>query len=101
MTDETPTVASYRGKVDLGDLPALVELMTKAKVLKLKTPNFELELHPLAFSAEVPGKGDAFGAGAGEEKCNCGHTLTAHSEHGLCLEGCNADACGMEPARNP
>ncbi len=77
--------------------------MTEAKALKVKTADFEVELHPMAFMGppELPGKQGPFGDVTSEGKCSCGHTLTEHSEHGLCLLGCSSDGCGpMNDARH-
>jgi hypothetical protein len=83
-------------------LPELIDLMTRTRALKVKTADFEVELHPLAFSSDLPGKPGIFGESSGEAKCNCEHALTEHSEDGLCLQGCSADACGMpQAAPNP
>lgn len=58
---------------------------------------FEVELHPLAFvDASAPAdKAGPFPQDIADTKCNCGHPLTEHSEHGLCLQGCSTDVCGL------
>lgn len=86
-------------------LPELMELMAKHRAVRVKTSEFEVELHPLAFVPDVdaadlfpkPGAADDTGGGM----CLCGHALTEHSEHGLCLRGCGSDVCGpMSEARH-
>jgi hypothetical protein len=84
-------------------LPDLLELMAKHKALKVKTADFEVELHPVAFLdvAAPEAKQGPFGDENGEGQCTCGHTLTEHSGDGLCLRGCSSDGCGpMNDARH-
>ncbi len=77
-------------------LPDLIKLMTETKALKVKTADFEVELHPAAFFPETaaPTKQGPFGDTTEGGRCSCGHALTEHGEHGLCLLGCSSDGCG-------
>lgn len=60
----------------------------------------EVELSPLAFvsvATEGSPMPDArpFVDPAGGKMCRCGHALTDHGGHGLCLLGCAGDACEL------
>lgn len=91
-------------------LEETIQLLAKHRVLKWKgyvdgpragegQLQAELELHPLAFVAQVEGpempKPGAFADTTGAGMCRCGHPLTSHGEHGLCLLGCDGASCEL------
>lgn len=100
-------------------LEETIQLLVKYRVLRFKgaidgpprppadgaTPRIhfdrevlELELHPLAFSSETPDTGAGLKGDVADVKCNCGHTISEHSQDGLCLHACTTDACGLGAA---
>jgi hypothetical protein len=104
------------------NLEETLQLLTKYRVLRFKgavdsphdtvdtNPNgsprlrierevLELELSPLAFMGAIEPaenhRAGAFSDQTGAGMCRCGHALTSHGEHGLCLLGCGDDACEL------
>lgn len=93
------------------NLEETLQLLTKYRVARFKgyidAPRVadqqipvELDISPLAFTQLTDGgpsmpKQGAFTDADGSGMCRCGHALTDHGEHGLCLRGCGDDACEL------
>jgi hypothetical protein len=100
------------------NLEETLQLLTKYRVLKFKgavdlmTPEdiasgarwpqrepLELEFSPPALMGAIEPaenhRAGAFSDQTGAGMCRCGHALTSHGEHGLCLLGCGDDACEL------
>lgn len=82
-------------------LEETIALMTRTRAIRVKTPDFEIELHPAAFVPDIPvSEQGAFEDDVADRKCTCGHTISEHSQDGLCLNGCSSDSCGLGEAHN-
>lgn len=92
-------VTKFKGSVG-APMPGQRALPPELTYAQTGQVDVELELHPLAFAgpADPDTKQGAFGTELADKKCNCGHPLTEHSEHGLCLQGCSTDVCGLGDA---
>lgn len=79
---------------------ALVLLMLKHGVSRLKSGDFEAELGGVRHEVKPQAPQDVarmLRDAMGSDKCKCGHEMTSHGDHGLCLVGCPEDNC--EPPR--
>lgn len=83
-----------------------IQMLRRNGASKFQGFGFDMlvELHPagpiLDTSPDMPAPKalqDLTGAGM----CHCGHDMTAHGGHGLCLMGCNGEECAKGEVKAP